>query len=127
MSHLKDIVFDCSDAWSQAHWWAETLGYRVRPHSEADLAALKEQGITRPEEDPNLALDPVDERGPSVWFCQVPEAKAGKNRVHIDVYGDSAALTRRGATVVAVHPNWTVMTDPEGNEFCVFPPPSAPE
>ena len=122
MSQLKDVVFDCADAWSQANWWAETLGYRLRPHSDADLAALKEQGIDRPEDDRNLALDPVDEPGPSVWFCQVPEAKATKNRVHLDVYGDVDVLTQRGASVVRVHPKWTVMTDPEGNEFCVFPP-----
>jgi hypothetical protein len=121
VSRLKDIVVDCADAWSQAHWWAETLGYRLRPHTDADLAALKEQGIDRREDDPNLALDPIDERGPSVWFCHVPEAKATKNRVHLDVYGDVDVLTRRGASVVEVHPNWTVMADPEGNEFCVFP------
>ncbi len=43
-----------------------------------------------------------------------------KNRVHLDVYGDVADLERHGATVVDVQPQWTVMGDPEGNEFCVF-------
>jgi hypothetical protein len=120
MSNLKDIVFDCADAWAQANWWAETLGYRVRPHSAADMEALRAEGIKRREDDPNLALDPIDEPGPSVWFCKVPEGKTVKNRVHLDVYGDVDALLARGASVVARHPNWTVLADPEGNEFCVF-------
>ena len=120
MSNLKDIVVDCADAWTLAHWWAEVLGYRVRPHSEEDLARLREDGIERPEDDPNIALDPIDEPGPGVWFCKVPEPRAVKNRVHIDVYGDVDELVARGATVLETLPNWTVLTDPEGNEFCVF-------
>ena len=43
-----------------------------------------------------------------------------KNRVHIDVYGDVDTLIERGAVHVETHPKWTVLTDPEGNEFCVF-------
>jgi hypothetical protein len=121
VSQLKDIVFDCANAWAQAQWWAKTLGYRVRPHTEQDLAALKDQGIDRIEDDPNLALDPIDEPGPSVWFCQVPEGKAAKNRLHIDVFGDVDALVARGARVIEIHRNWTVMADVEDNEFCVFP------
>lgn len=66
MGRLKDICFDCADPWTLAHWWAEVLGYRVRPHTEADLAQLREQGIERPEDDPYLALDPIDEPGPTV-------------------------------------------------------------
>ncbi|MEY2426482.1 MAG: hypothetical protein QOI61_2054 [Actinomycetota bacterium] len=120
MSRLKDIVVDCGKAWPLATWWAETLGYRVRPHSEEDLAALRAEGIERKEDDPNLALDPIDGPGPSVWFCQVPEPKTVKNRVHIDVYGDVDELVGRGATIVEEHPRWTVLADPEGNEFCVF-------
>ena len=119
MSRLKDVVFDCTNAWSLARWWAETLGYRVRPHTEADLAALRAEGIERPEDDPNLAVDPIDEPGPSFWFCAVPEAKAIKNRVHVDVFGDVDELSARGATVIARLERWTVMADPEGNEFCV--------
>src|SRR6266850_6585898 len=32
MGRLKDICFDCDDPWTLAHWWAEVLDYRVRPH-----------------------------------------------------------------------------------------------
>jgi Glyoxalase-like domain len=121
VSRLKDVCIDCSDPWSLAHWWAEVLGYRVRPYSEADLAALSEQGIHGPEADPNVAVDPVDEPGPGFWFNRVPEAKSAKNRVHVDVYGSVDDLVGRGATLVERRDQWTVMADPEGNEFCVFP------
>jgi hypothetical protein len=120
MGRLKDIVVDCRDPWTLAHWWAETIGYRVRPHTEEDLAQLRAEGIDRPEDDPNIATDPADGNGPSLWFCKVPESKAVKNRLHLDVFGDVDMLVRRGATVVSIQRNWTVMLDPEGNEFCVF-------
>jgi hypothetical protein len=120
MGRLKDIVFDCTDAWTLPQWWAETIGYQVRPHSDQDLAQLRAEGIERPEDDPNIAVDPVDGNGPSFFFCEVHEPKAVKNRVHVDVFGDVNELVRRGATVVDAQPRWIVMTDPEGNEFCVF-------
>ena len=123
MSRLKDICVDCADPWSLAHWWAEVLDYRVRPHSAEDLAALREAGIAGPEGDPCIAVDPIDEPGPTFWFNHVPEAKNAKNRVHVDVYGDADELIGRGATLVASQERWTVLADPEGNEFCVFGPP----
>lgn len=121
MSRLKDACIDCAQPWSLAHWWANVLGYRVRPHSEADLAALRDRGIDLPEDDPSIALDPTDGSGPTMWFNRVPERKAVKNRMHLDVYGDVDDLVTRGAAVVERREDWTVMTDPEGNEFCVFP------
>ncbi|MDQ1467957.1 MAG: hypothetical protein QOH10_2372 [Actinomycetota bacterium] len=121
MSRLKDICIDCADPWSLSHWWADVLGYRVRPHTAADLAALHSQGIERPEADPNIAADPVDGPGPTFWFNRVPETKRVKNRVHVDVYGSLDDLLGRSATLVERHDHWTVMADPEGNEFCVFP------
>jgi hypothetical protein len=122
MSQLKDVCVDCADPWSLSHWWAEVLGYRVRSHTEADLDDLRARGIDRPEDDPYIALDPVDGSGPRVWFNRVPEPKTVKNRVHVDVYGDVDDLLARGAKLVEQQSRWTVMADPEGNEFCVFPP-----
>jgi hypothetical protein len=124
VSRLKGICIDCSDPWSLAHWWAEVLGYRVRPHSAEDLAALREVGIVGPQDDPSIAVDPIYEPGPTFWFNRVTETKIVKNRVHVDVYGDVDDLIRRGAMLVARKENWTVVADPEGNEFCVFIPPS---
>lgn len=122
MSRLKDICVDCADPWTLAHWWADVLDYRVRPHSAEDLATLREHGIERPEDDPYIALDSVDGSGPRFWFNRVPEPKSAKNRMHIDVYGDVDDLVAQGATVRARHKRWTIMADPEGNEFCVFQP-----
>ncbi len=45
-----------------------------------------------------------------------------KNRVHVDVFGSVDDLVARGAVLVAELPRWTVLADPEGNEFCVFAP-----
>jgi hypothetical protein len=118
---LKAICIDCADPWSLGHWWADVLGYRVRPHTAADLADLEARGLRGPEDDPYLAVDPVHGTGPTFWFNRVPEAKHVKNRVHVDVYGDVEALLRGGAALVARHEHWTVVADPEGNEFCVFP------
>jgi hypothetical protein len=122
MGRLKDICFDCIDAWALAQWWAPVLGYRVRPYTEDDLEQLRAAGIERPEDDPNVALDPVGEPGPTFWFLRVPEPKTVKNRVHIDVFDDVDELISRGATLVDTQERWTVLADPEGNEFCVFPP-----
>ncbi len=120
VGNLKDICFDCADPWTLSHWWADVLGYQVRPHTEEDLEQLRREGIGRREDDPTIAVDPVGESGPSFWFCRVPEQKVVKNRVHVDVYGDADELVRRGAVKIDEMPRWTVLADPEGNEFCVF-------
>jgi predicted enzyme related to lactoylglutathione lyase len=61
---------------------------------------------------------------PRLFFQLVPESKVVKNRLHLDLSADDPAaeiarLTELGATVVAEHERWTVMADPDGNEFCV--------
>lgn len=66
-----------------------------------------------------------------MWFNRVPEPKTAKNRLHFDLRapGDMGAEVRRledlGATVTRPGEMLTVMADPEGNEFCVEPGPSA--
>jgi hypothetical protein len=52
----------------------------------------------------------------------VPERKTVKNRVHWDVTGGVEVLVDAGASVLDVQPGWTVLADPEGNEFCCFSP-----
>ena len=68
------------------------------------------------------------EDDPTFLFVQVPEGKVAKNRIHLDVMApdvdaEAARLVELGATRVADMEEygytWTVMTDPEGNEFCV--------
>ena len=70
----------------------------------------------------------------SLYFMRVPEPKVAKNRLHIDLLADGSMeaeverLLAAGAQLVEVREDlesfenpdrWTVMTDPEGNEFCV--------
>jgi predicted enzyme related to lactoylglutathione lyase len=118
-SRLRDICFDCTDHHRVAHFWAEALGYTIRPPAPE----------TTPD-DP-IALNPT-EGGLRLWFNKVPEPKVVKNRVHIDINLPEAAemerLQRLGARIqqeirdVAGQLRWTIMADPEGNEFCAFPP-----
>ena len=121
MARFKDLCIDCADPWTLSRWWAASLGYQVRAWTDDDVAALRAQGIERIEEDPSIVIDPIDGVGPPIWFNKVPEPKSVKNRVHLDMYGDVDELSARGAIVVGQGREWTVMVDPEGNEFCVFP------
>jgi hypothetical protein len=122
VSRLKALCIDCADPWTLAHWWADVLGYSVRPHTDDDVAWLHDHGFERIEDDPAIALDPRDGVGPTVWFNKVPEPKTVKDRIHLDVYGDVDALVAHGATVAETLDDWTILRDPEGNEFCAFPP-----
>jgi predicted enzyme related to lactoylglutathione lyase len=70
----------------------------------------------------------VTGEGITIGLQQVPEERVGKNRVHLDWHCDDRLaeverLTKLGATVVAEESvpglTWTVLTDPDGNEFCV--------
>ncbi|MHB8330068.1 MAG: VOC family protein [Acidimicrobiales bacterium] len=76
-----------------------------------------------------VALAAPDERGVrGILFWKVPEPKSSKNRMHVDLAsGDPAEeidrLVALGATKVEFREgngsSWTVMADPEGNEFCI--------
>ena len=88
---------------------------------------MRAQGIERIEDDPSIVIDPIDGVGPPIWFNKVPEPKTVKNRVHLDMFGDVDELSRaRLRMVVGQGREWTVMLDPEGNEFCVFPAARSP-
>jgi Glyoxalase-like domain len=101
------------------------------------------RSVGMPEEQHNAAFALVDPQGtgPRIFFQQVPEDKVAKNRLHVDVRaapglsGDDrmAALERECDRLVALgatrrerhepdggmHAGHIVMTDPEGNEFCL--------
>jgi hypothetical protein len=124
---LRSVVVDCARPSELARFWAAALGWTVRPYSDEDRAWLAEQGLT-PETDPSVCVDPPDASLPTLWFNRVPEPKAGKVRIHMDVnvIGDRGIerLVSLGATIVEPHPgggSWTIMADPEGHEFCAFP------
>ncbi len=106
---IKSVTFDCADALQLAQFWAEALGSDVDEDSTSDKAFVEAPGWG----------------GPNMWFNVVPEPKTAKNRIHFDLRAPGAIgaevqrLTELGATVQDESPDLVVMTDPEGNEFCV--------
>ena len=113
-SVIKSVSFDAADALALARFWAAALGSDVDEDSTASKAFVEAAGWG----------------GPNIWFTRVPEPKKAKNRVHFDlrapgaVEDEVARLERLGAVVARRCPGHTVMTDPEGNEFCVEPGPA---
>lgn len=134
-SRLKSVVIDCANPHQLARFWAVALGYTVRPYDDAEVERLRAAGVNDVEDDPSVVLDPPDD-GPTVWFTRVPEPKAGKNRVHLDVDvasgDDIERLVSLGAIVLrpldaVPEEHHVVLADPEGNEFCAFPPTPTPD
>jgi hypothetical protein len=98
-------------------------------------------GVPEDQRNSRSAIEDPDGRGPRVFFQQVPEGRTAKNRVHLDVRAapglqgeermaaleaECARLVALGATRVQRHEpeppmaaGHLVMTDPEGNEFCL--------
>jgi hypothetical protein len=124
MATLQEIVVDALNPAALARFWAAALDdYALRPYDAAEIARLAHLGLT-PETDPSVALDG---RGPTLFFQKSARGKTGRNRMHWDLRCASRAdevarLVRLGASVRDVHATFTVMLDPEGNEFCVQEP-----
>jgi len=124
VARIKEIVVDALNPPALARFWAAALDdYAVRPYSAKDLADLASRGLT-PETDPSVALDGT---GPTLFFQLTRQRKVGRNRVHLDLRCVSRAdevtrLEQLGASVRDVRQTYTVMLDPEGNEFCVQDP-----
>ncbi len=77
-THLVSVVIDAADPAAQARWWSEAL---VWPISF--------------EEDDEVVVEPLgpelEDRVPALVFVSVPDAKAAKNRVHLDLASEDAA------------------------------------
>jgi catechol 2,3-dioxygenase-like lactoylglutathione lyase family enzyme len=92
----------------------------------SNLLALEEVHRT----DSYVYLSPMTEGGPHLAFQLVEETRSAKNRLHLDVrVGDRTAaiewITSAGGghvTDVAEpgFPEWSVMADPDGNQFCIY-------
>ncbi|MEU5690751.1 VOC family protein [Actinosynnema sp. NPDC020468] len=113
-SRVRHITVDCADPHALARFWSDVTG---RPLSDDDNPG-----------DPEVFLDLG--AGPGLLFVRVPEPKAGKNRVHLDVQPDTTRdaevdrLLHLGARLEDDRrrpdgTGWVVLADPEGNEFCV--------
>jgi hypothetical protein len=120
-------VVDCRDVRKQAAWWAEALDWQVIHESDEECVIIPSWV------DEKVAQETPWERiGAGLVFVSVPEGKAGKNRLHIDLAphtsqdrdAEITRLERLGARRVNVGQgddvSWTVLEDPEGNEFCVL-------
>jgi hypothetical protein len=108
---LKDIVVDAVDHGAISAWWGDVWGGKV----------VEDGGYSYITEIPNASFD--------VDFVPVPEPKTVKNRIHWDVTLNEGVtlddLVAAGAVVLRPQDDeirWTVMADPEGNEFCAFTP-----
>jgi Glyoxalase-like domain len=142
------LVIDSTNAPVLADFWAAALEYEVEDPSAlidqllaagriGEEAVIEHRGrknfrgyaAIRHPDDPFDAATGIG-HGRRLLFQDVPEGKSGKNRLHIDVHGESdgldklvARLEELGAARVrevdqgpAGH--WWIMQDPEGNEFC---------
>jgi hypothetical protein len=143
MTPSIQVVFDCADPQRLACFWAEMLGYKLQdpPPGYASWEAwLREYHV--PEDQWNAASAIIDPDGtrPRIFFQRVPEPKTIKNRVHLDVNAGGGhetppdqrrrkvdaeveRLVALGATKLRVVEErgeyWVVMSDLEGNEFCL--------
>jgi hypothetical protein len=144
MAATWQLTIDCASPALLADFWAAALGYVPSP-VPAGFASweawLVELGVPEDEWDAGAAIVDPDGIAPRIGFLRVPERKATKNRLHIDVQigggrhrpweqrwprvvADVERLVSLGASVVdevaqAGRPDHVVMADPEGNEFCV--------
>jgi predicted enzyme related to lactoylglutathione lyase len=120
-TRLVQIAMNARDDAAVGRFWAEALGWGI---------ASEEPGVTNLEPRGFAYPDPA---AVCIDVIRVPEPKTVKNRVHVDLATTSAAhqadlvarLQGLGATLADIGQGdvpWTVMTDPEGNEFCVLKP-----
>lgn len=107
------LTIDAEDPARLARFWAAVLGWQVL-YEEGDEAVI--------------GTGPGDY--PGICFIAVPEPKAAKNRLHVDLDPDDRdfeverliALGARRVEVGQGEVTWVVLADPEGNEFCVLRP-----
>jgi predicted enzyme related to lactoylglutathione lyase len=111
--HPHNVVIDVADHDVVVPFWAAALGWTAHPINDQFV------GLRAPAE---------EQIGFDILFQKVPEPKVAKNRAHIDfdaadVDAEVDRLVGLGGTRLAEHNlgafRWTIVADPEGNEFCV--------
>jgi len=108
---VEMVTFDSSDPAKLADWWAEQFDGQVQELLPGEFFAV------------------IRSEGPRLGFQKVADPTPGKNRVHLDfgaadVDAEVSRLTAAGATEVDRHSigdsfRWVVLTDPDGNAFCI--------
>jgi predicted enzyme related to lactoylglutathione lyase len=108
---LGMVTIDSADPAPLARWWAEQLGGTIEQENDGWYLMVSVPGL-----------------GQMVCFQKVPDPTPGKNRVHLDLTApdleaETDRLVEAGAGLVERREmggfHWTVLTDPDGNEFCV--------
>jgi predicted enzyme related to lactoylglutathione lyase len=109
---LGNVTMDCDDTLQLAAFWSAALDRPIDDEQSESFATIGREDASQ-----------------TGWFfIKVPEGKAVKNRVHVDLHADDreaevARLVALGATRLSDHDEWgavwTTLADPEGNEFCV--------
>ena len=118
IARFRDVCLDANDPQLLGGFWGAVLGREPEDAGQGD-------GTT-----PDVFLAPGADGGPGIFVNGVPEPKAGKVRLHLDVTlepgQEISDLLAVGATVVSEphEDRWWVLADPEGNEFCAFLPDS---
>lgn len=138
------VTIDCADATAQAAFWIEALGYAQAPPPEGWSSWedwIQSFGLSVEELADGAKIEDPAGLLPSIGFLKVPEGKAVKNRLHLDLQVSGGRhlpaeerepairafadrLVALGASVVDEGDydgglDHVVMQDPEGNEFCV--------
>ncbi len=114
------LTVDAHDPKALAMFWQEAL---------TDYEILEEPSDDAAEED-EVVLLPKSKRGAKMLFQRIPDTKVAKNRLHLDLRPEEVemaseverleALGARQVDIGQKDVSWTVMADPEGNEFCVL-------
>lgn len=104
---IKDLCIDACRPGVVDAFWADLLG---------------QEHITQANGDMQLIGEPSER---TIWVNGVPEPQTAKNRVHLDLRLPGSDTHVPGSSLVAPVvpepcPSWTVLADPEGNEFCAF-------
>jgi len=121
---IDTLTIDAADPPLLAAFWSAALGWGQRT-----------------DEDGDIWIEPGDDHPAAgtvrpLLVVRVPEAKSGKNRLHLDLVpddqdGEVERLETLGAVRAEVgqtgNESWVVLADPEGNEFCILAEPDGPE
>ena len=118
-SRIDHTTFDCRNAYELSIFWAQVLGFTDVPGDPNE-----------PGHEECMIIDPSG--GQKVLFIEVPEGKRVKNRVHFDLVPTDRTRDEEIERVLALGAislddrrqgdgtGWLVLTDPEGNEFCIL-------
>jgi predicted enzyme related to lactoylglutathione lyase len=113
---IATVVVDCADPRAMARFWGSAMDWTLHKVTGHNAVLRSATGV-----------------GPYLQFLRTPDAKTGWNRVHLDVRpypgddleAEAARLRTLGATAIDLGQSdvpWTVLADPEGNEFCLLAP-----